>query len=193
MDELKPYKSHFKKLERGVNNKPIIPMETYKGFLYYGQANVMVKTKVDAHVNQVESNADKLAMVDERYFIDELYSHEITLDTKTFKNIFQVIPKGLKTNDYIKVILNLDSITIKPHEPLRDLIEVKHSLDLGIEKPFMFAVNPIYVRDVLMLLSSLKIKNFKLKYTNSNLRPVMFEADDVQVVVAPVRLREMYK
>lgn len=191
MDELKPYKSHFKKLERRVNNKPIIPMETYKGFLYYGQANVMVKTKVDAHVNQLESNADKLAMVDNRYFIDELYPHQITLETKTFKNIFQILPRGLKTNDYIKVILNPDSIIIKPHEILRDLIEVKHSLDLGIEEPFMFAVNPVYVRDVLMLLSSLKIKNFRLKYTNSNLRPVMFEADDVQVVVAPVRLPNM--
>lgn len=185
MDELKPFKSHFKKLERGVNNKPIIPMETYKGFLYYGNASVMVKTKVDAHVNQVESNADKLKMVDERYFIDKLYSHEITLDTKTFKNIFQILPRGLKTNDYIKVKLNPDAIIIKPHEPLRDLIEVKHSLDLGIEEPFMFAVNPIYVRDVLMLLSSLKIKNFKLKYTDSNLRPVMFEADGVQVVGSP--------
>lgn len=191
MDELKPYKSHFKKLERGANNKPIIPMETYKGFLYYGQANVMVKTKVDAHVNQVESNADKLEMVEKRYFIDELYSHEITLETKTFKNIFQILPRGLKTNDYIKVKLNSDSITIKPHETLRDLIEVKYTVDLGIEEPFMFAVNPIYVRDVLMLLSSLKIKNFKLKYTESNLRPVMFEADDVQVVVAPVRLSNM--
>lgn len=192
MDELKPYKSHFKKLERGVNNKPIIPMETYNGFLYYGNANVMVKTKVDAHVNQVESNADKLAMVDERYFIDKLYSHEITLDTKTFKNIFQILPRGLKANDYIKVALNPDAIIIKPHETLRDLIEVKHSLDLDIEEPFMFGVNPIYIRDVLMLFSSLKIKNFKLKYTESNLRPVMFEADNVQVVVAPVRLRDMY-
>lgn len=191
MDELKSYKSHFKKLERGVNNKPIIPMETYKGFLYYGNASVMVKTKVDTHVNQVESNADKLAMVDKRYFVDELYSHQITLNVKTFKNIFQILPRGLKTNDYIKVALNPDSITIKPHETLRDLIEVKHSLDLGIEEPFMFAVNPIYVRDVLMLLSSLKIKNFKLKYTELNLRPVMFEADDVQVVVAPVRLPNM--
>lgn len=192
MDELKPYKSHFKKLERGVNNKPIIPMETYNGFLYYGQASVMVKTKVDAHVNQVESNADKLAMVDERYFVDELYSHQITLETKVFKNVFQVIPKGLKTNDYLKITLNPDSIIMKPHESLRELMEVKLNIDLGIEEPFMFAVNPIYVRDVLMLLSSLKIKNFKLKYTNSNLRPVMFEADDVQVVVAPVRLRDMY-
>lgn len=191
MDELKSYNSHFKKLERGVNNKPIIPMETYNGFLYYGQANVMVKTKVDTHVNQVESNVDKLAMVDNRYFIDELYSHQISLDTKTFKNIFQILPRGLKTNDYIKVALNPDSIIIKPHETLRDLIEVKYSLDLGIEEPFMFAVNPIYVRDVLMLLSSLKIKNFKLKYTESNLRPLMFEADDVQVVVAPVRLPNM--
>ena len=191
MDELKPYKSHFKKLERGVNNKPIIPMETYNGFLYYGQANVMVKTKVDAHVNQVESNADKLAMVDERYFIDKLYSHQISLDTKTFKNIFRVIPKGLKTNDYLKIKLNPDSIIMKPHESLRELMEVKYTVDLGIEESFMFAVNPIYVRDVLMLLSSLKIKNFKLKYTESNLRPVMFEADDVQVVVAPVRLPNM--
>lgn len=192
MDELKPYSSHFKKLERGVNNKPIIPMETYNGFLYYGQANVMVKTKVDAHVNQVESNADKLAMVDDRYFVDELYSHQITLETKMFKNIFQVIPKGLKTNDYLKIKLNPDSIIMKPHESLRELMEVKYTVDLGIEEPFMFAVNPIYVRDVLMLFSSLKIKNFKLKYTESNLRPVMFEANDVQVVVAPVRLRDMY-
>lgn len=191
MDELKPYKFHFKKLERGVNNKPIIPMETYNGFLYYGQANVMVKTKVDVHVNQLASNADKLAMVDERYFVDNLYSHQITLETKVFKNIFQVIPKGLKTNDYLKITLNPDSIIMKPHESLRELIEVKYSLDLGIEEPFMFAVNPIYVRDVLMLLSSLKIKNFKLKYTDSNLRPVMFEADDVQVVVVPVRLPNM--
>ena len=191
MDELKSYKSHFKKLERGVNNKPIIPMETYNGFLYYGNANIIVKTKVDAHVKQVESNADKLKMVDERYFIDNLYSHQITLDTKTFKNIFQVIPKGLKTNDYLKIKLNPDSIIMKPHESLRELMEVKCTVDLGIEEPFMFAVNPIYVRDVLMLFSSLKIKNFKLKYTNSNLRPVMFEADDVQVVVAPVRLPNM--
>lgn len=191
MDELKPYKSHFKKLERGVNNKSIIPMETYNGFLYYGNANIMVKTKVDAHVKQVESNADKLKMVDERYFIDKLYSHQITLETKTFKNIFQVIPKGLKTNDYLKIKLNPDSIIMKPHESLRELIEVKYTVDLGIEEPFMFAVNPVYVRDVLMLLSSLKIKNFKLKYTESNLRPVMFEADDVQVVVAPVRLPNM--
>lgn len=192
MDELKPYKSHFKKLERGVNNKPTIPMETYKGFLYYGNANVMVKTKVDVRVNQVESNADKLEMVDKRYFIDELYSHEITLETKMFKNIFQVIPKGLKTNDYLKIKLNPDSIIMKPHESLRELMEVKYNVDLGIEEPFMFAVNPIYIRDVLMLFSSLKIKNFKLKYTDSNLRPVMFEADDIQVVVAPVRLRDMY-
>lgn len=191
MDELKPYKSHFKKLERGGNPKPIIPMETYKGFLYYGNANVMVKTKVDAHVNQVESNADKLAMVDERYFIDKLDSHQITLETKTFKNIFQVIPKGLKTNDYLKITLNPDSIIMKPHELMRELMEVKCTVDLGIEEPFMFAVNPIYVRDVLMLFSSLKIKNFKLKYTDSNLRPVMFEADDIQVVVAPVRLPNM--
>ena len=191
MDELKPFNSHFKKLERGVNNKPIIPMESYKGFLYYGNANVMVKTKVDTHVNQVESNADKLAMVDERYFIDKLYSHQITLETKTFKNIFQVIPKGLKTNDYLKITLNPDSIIMKPHESLRELIEVKYSVNLDIEEPFMFAVNPVYVRDVLMLLSSLKIKNFKLKYTNSNLRPLMFEADDVQVVVTPVRLPNM--
>ncbi|ASR40282.1 hypothetical protein [Ligilactobacillus agilis] len=191
MDELKPYKSHFKKLERGVNNKPIIPMETYKGFLYYGQANVMVKTKVDVCVNQVESNADKLAMVDDRYFIDKLYSHQITLETKTFKNIFQVIPKGLKTNDYLKITLNPDSIIMKPHESLRELMEVKYNVDLGIEEPFMFAVNPVYVRDVLMLFSSLKIKNFKLKHTGSNLRPVMFEADDIQVVVAPVRLPNM--
>lgn len=188
MDELKPYKSHFKKLERGVNNKPIIPMETYNNFLYYGNASVMVKTKVDTHVNQVESNADKLAMVTERYFVDKLYSHRITLETKTFKNIFQVIPKGLKTNDYLKITLNSDSIIMKPHETLRELMEVKYTVDLGIEKPFRFAVNPIYVRDVLMLLSSLKIKNFKLNYTDSNLRPVMFEADDVQVVLAPVRL-----
>lgn len=191
MDELKSYKSHFKKLERGVNNKPIIPMETYKGFLYYGNASVMVKTKVDAHVNQVESNADKLAMVDERYFVDELYSHQVTLDTKVFKNIFQVIPKGLKTNDYLKITLNPDSIIMKPHESLRELMEVKCTVDLGIEEPFMFAVNPVYVRDVLMLLSSLKIKSFKLKCTDSNLRPVIFEADDIQVVVAPVRLPNM--
>ena len=192
MDELKPYNSHFKKLERGVNNKPIIPMETYKGFLYYGNANAMVKTKVDTHVNQVESNADKLAMVDKRYFIDELYTHQITLETKTFKNIFQVIPKGLKTNDYLKITLNPDLIIMKPHESLRELMEVEYSVNLDIEEPFMFAVNPIYIRDVLMLLSSLKIKNFKLKYTDSNLRPVMFEADDdVQVVVAPVRLPNM--
>lgn len=191
MDELKPFNSHFKKLERGVNNKPIIPMESYKGCLYYGNASVMVKTKVDAHVNQVESNADKLAMVDERYFIDKLYSHQITLETKTFKNIFQVIPKGLKTNDYLKITLNPDSIVMKPHESLRELIEVKCTVDLGIEEPFMFAVNPIYVRDVLMLFSSLKIKSFKLKYTNSNLRPLMFEADGIQVVVAPVRLPGM--
>ena len=191
MDELKPYKSHFKKLERGVNNKPIIPMETYNGFLYYGHASVMVKTKVDAHVNQVESNADKLAMVDERYFIDKLYSHQITLETKTFKNIFQVIPKGLKTNDYLKITINPDSIIMKPHESLRELMEVKYTVDLDIEEPFMFAVNPVYVRDVLMLFSSLKIKEVKLKYTDSNLRPVMFEADDIQVVVAPVRLPNM--
>lgn len=191
MDELKPYKSHFKKLERGVNNKPIIPMETYNSFLYYGNANVMVKTKVDTHVNQLESNADKLAMVDERYFIDKLYYHQITLETKTFKNIFQVIPKGLKTNDYLKITLNPDSIIMKPHESLRELMEVKYTVYLGIEEPFMFAVNPVYVRDALMLLSSLKIKNFKLKYTESNLRPVMFEADDIQVVVAPVRLPNM--
>lgn len=191
MDELKPYKSHFKKLERGVNNKPIIPMETYKDYLYYGNASVMVKTKIDTHVNQVESNADKLAMVDERYFVDKLYSHQITLETKTFKNIFQVIPKGLKTNDYLKITINPDSIIMKPHESLRELMEVKLNIDLGIEEPFMFAVNPIYVRDVLMLFSSLKIKNFKLKYTESNLRSVMFEADDIQVVVAPVRLPNM--
>lgn len=191
MDELKPFNSHFKKLERGVNNKPIIPMETYNNFLYYGNANVMVKTKVDAYVNQLASNADKLAMVDERYFIDKLYSHQITLETKTFKNIFQVIPKGLKTNDYLKITLNPDSIVMKPHESLRELMEVKLNIDLGIEKPFRFGVNPVYVRDVLMLLSSLKIKSFKLKYTESNLRPVMFEADDIQVVVAPVRLPNM--
>lgn len=192
MDNLKPFNSHFKKLERGVNNKPIIPMETYNSFLYYGNANVMVKSKVDTHVNQVESNADKLVMINYRYFIDELYSNQINLETKTFKNIFQVIPKGLKTNDYLKITLNPDSIIMKPHESLRELMEVKLNIDLGIEEPFMFAVNPIYVRDVLMLFSSLKIKNFKLEYTDSNLRPLMFEADDIQVVVAPVRLREMY-
>lgn len=194
MDSFKALNAHFKKVAK-TNSHQLIQMETYQGYVYYGNPYVLVKSKTDKEIKPQEQKANlSMDKVDSRFFHTE-YDNEIVMNVKLAKNMLQVLCKASNSvNPLMKFAFNGDEVLVdwidkskKANTPLRSC---KIGLSNKVDKPITFGFNTILLRDVFMLLSSLKAKQVTVKYQNNTLRPIMLEIDDTQIVVAPVRFVE---
>lgn len=194
MDSFKALNAHFKKVVK-TNSHQLIQMETYQGYVYYGNPYVLVKSKTDKEIKPQDKKVTlSMDKVDNRFFHTE-YDNEIVMNVKLAKNMLQVLCKASNSvNPLMKFAFNGDEVLVdwidkskKTNTPLRSC---KIGLSNKVNKPIVFGFNTILLRDAFMLLSSLKAKQVIVKYTNNTLRPVMLEIDDTQIVVAPVRFEE---
>lgn len=194
MDLFKALNAHFKKVVK-TNSHQLIQMETYQGYVYYGNPYVLVKSKTDKEIKPQEQKANlSMDRVDNRFFHTE-YENEIVMNVKLAKNMLQVLCKASNSvNPLMKFDFNGDEVLVdwidkskKTNTPLRSC---KIGLSNKVDKPITFGFNTILLRDVFMLLNSLKAKQVTVKYQNNTLRPIMLEIDDTQIVVAPVRFVE---
>ena len=194
MDSFKALNAHFKKVVK-TNSRQLIQMETYQGYVYYGNPYVLVKSKTDKEIKPQEQKLNlSMDKVDSRFFHTE-YDNEIVMNVKLAKNMLQVLCKASNSvNPLMKFDFNGDEVLVdwidkskKTNTPLRSC---KIGLSNKVDKPIVFGFNTILLRDAFMLLSSLKAKQVTVKYTNNTLRPIMLDIDDTQIVVAPVRFVE---
>ena len=194
MDSFKALNAHFKKVVK-TNSHQLIQMETYQGYVYYGNPYVLVKSKTDKEIKPQEQKLNlSMDKVDSRFFHTE-YDNEIVMNVKLAKNMLQVLCKASNSvNPLMKFDFNGDEVLVdwidkskKTNTPLRSC---KIGLSNKVDKPIVFGFNTILLRDAFMLLSSLKAKQVTVKYTNNTLRPIMLDIDDTQIVVAPVRFVE---
>ncbi|MFL2104169.1 hypothetical protein [Mycobacteroides abscessus] len=113
-------------------------------------------------------------------------SFQIELEPKLMLGMLS--PFKLEKVEVIKLSFRKDGIEFKPVNYAGNIIqEAKLTVPLNMNEEFHIAVNVKYLYDAMMFFKTQKIKIIKMT-ASSAVRPMMFEHENLQYLVTPVRI-----
>lgn len=114
------------------------------------------------------------------------------LDPKELSNMLS--PFKVAKAEVVRMVFSKTGITIEPayhsSDPVDDeqvMIDATLTMDLDIEEEFKIGVNTKYMLDAMNFFKTQKITTVKM-IVSSSVRPMLFEFENLQYLVTPVRI-----
>lgn len=183
----KVFEAHCKKLNQkwkpaDRHNAPFQKPEYFKGFMYYGHGQVLVRQKSD-HVNTIDKLPIPVDDVFERYGMSSAEQFEIE-DVKHFYDMihpFYVERKEISNG--LRIEFAPDYIEFSAHGPVS---HGKWTVKINeLVQPIKLTIDPKYLYDAVYVFKKLKLP-LTIDYFGK-LQGLRFSSGDLEMLLSPIR------
>lgn len=125
---------------------------------------------------------------DMKRIFDSCENGSFQIDLEPAPMVGMLSPFKMEKVEVVKLTFQDDGIVFEPYNYNGDIIQrAKFTTPLEVSEPFNIGVNVKYMHDAMMFFKTQKIASVKM-IASSPVRPMMFEFENLQYLVTPVRI-----